>query len=440
MKRSLNGWLTYIGSISDKAMDLGLSRVKSAGAILDVLKLPSRVITVTGTNGKGSTTWYLGAVLERLGYTVDIYNSPHLLRFNERILIRGHEVADDVLTDAFEKTDEAMRKAGVALTFFEFTTLAALLIFKNDAPDFVILEIGLGGRLDATNAVDSDAGIVVSIGLDHTGILGNTVEDIAYEKSCIYRKNHPAVCSQENPPKTLLENSAVIGAKLLVAGRNFRCGSSGGDPDVTEQLLDAAGGGSDEGTWFFRMEDTDFEDLPLPSFPYMNAAGALACLSAMGIRVTRDAAAEACRSVRLPGRLEVYSEKPRIIFDVSHNPPAVMRLRKHLEKLSEREHFTRVLAVCGMLHDKDYGTVLREMDDLIDVWYLADLTGPRAAKASDLAPELPESSETHLFRDPATAWCAARAAQGESDLLVVFGSFLTVAAVREFLESEESKR
>ncbi|MCI6200089.1 MAG: bifunctional tetrahydrofolate synthase/dihydrofolate synthase [Succinivibrionaceae bacterium] len=440
MKRSLNGWLTYIGSISDKAMDLGLSRVKSAGAILDVLKLPSRVITVTGTNGKGSTTWYLGAVLERLGYTVDIYNSPHLLRFNERILIRGHEVADDVLTDAFEKTDEAMRKAGVALTFFEFTTLAALLIFKNDAPDFVILEIGLGGRLDATNAVDSDAGIVVSIGLDHTGILGNTVEDIAYEKSCIYRKNHPAVCSQENPPKTLLENSAVIGAKLLVAGRNFRCGSSGGDPDVTEQLLDAAGGGSDEGTWFFRMEDTDFEDLPLPSFPYMNAAGALACLSAMGIRVTRDAAAEACRSVRLPGRLEVYSEKPRIIFDVSHNPPAVMRLRKHLEKLSAREHFTRVLAVCGMLHDKDYGTVLREMDDLIDVWYLADLTGPRAAKASDLAPELPESSETHLFRDPATAWCAARAAQGESDLLVVFGSFLTVAAVREFLESEESKR
>ena len=440
MKRSLNGWLTYIGSISDNAMDLGLSRVKSAGAILDVLKLPSRVITVTGTNGKGSTTWYLGAVLERLGYTVDIYNSPHLLRFNERILIRGHEVADDVLTDAFEKTDEAMRKAGVALTFFEFTTLAALLIFKNDAPDFVILEIGLGGRLDATNAVDSDAGIVVSIGLDHTGILGNTVEDIAYEKSCIYRKNHPAVCSQENPPKTLLENSAVIGAKLLVAGRNFRCGSSGGDPDVTEQLLDAAGGGSDEGTWFFRMEDTDFEDLPLPSFPYMNAAGALACLSAMGIRVTRDAAAEACRSVRLPGRLEVYSEKPRIIFDVSHNPPAVMRLRKHLEKLSAREHFTRVLAVCGMLHDKDYGTVLREMDDLIDVWYLADLTGPRAAKASDLAPELPESSETHLFRDPATAWCAARAAQGESDLLVVFGSFLTVAAVREFLESEESKR
>ena len=440
MKRSLNGWLTYIGSISDKAMDLGLSRVKSAGAILDVLKLPSRVITVTGTNGKGSTTWYLGAVLERLGYTVDIYNSPHLLRFNERILIRGHEVADNVLTDAFEKTDEAMRKAGVALTFFEFTTLAALLIFKNDAPDFVILEIGLGGRLDATNAVDSDAGIVVSIGLDHTGILGNTVEDIAYEKSCIYRKNHPAVCSQENPPKTLLENSAVIGAKLLVAGRNFRCGSSGGDPDVTEQLLDAAGGGSDEGTWFFRMEDTDFEDLPLPSFPYMNAAGALACLSAMGIRVTRDAAAEACRSVRLPGRLEVYSEKPRIIFDVSHNPPAVMRLRKHLEKLSAREHFTRVLAVCGMLHDKDYGTVLREMDDLIDVWYLADLTGPRAAKASDLAPELPESSETHLFRDPATAWCAARAAQGESDLLVVFGSFLTVAAVREFLESEESKR
>ena len=440
MKRSLNGWLTYIGSISDKAMDLGLSRVKSAGAILDVLKLPSRGITVTGTNGKGSTTWYLGAVLERLGYTVDIYNSPHLLRFNERILIRGHEVADDVLTDAFEKTDEAMRKAGVALTFFEFTTLAALLIFKNDAPDFVILEIGLGGRLDATNAVDSDAGIVVSIGLDHTGILGNTVEDIAYEKSCIYRKNHPAVCSQENPPKTLLENSAVIGAKLLVAGRNFRCGSSGGDPDVTEQLLDAAGGGSDEGTWFFRMEDTDFEDLPLPSFPYMNAAGALACLSAMGIRVTRDAAAEACRSVRLPGRLEVYSEKPRIIFDVSHNPPAVMRLRKHLEKLSAREHFTRVLAVCGMLHDKDYGTVLREMDDLIDVWYLADLTGPRAAKASDLAPELPESSETHLFRDPATAWCAARAAQGESDLLVVFGSFLTVAAVREFLESEESKR
>lgn len=440
MKRSLNGWLTYIGSISDKAMDLGLSRVKSAGAILDVLKLPSRVITVTGTNGKGSTTWYLGAVLERLGYTVDIYNSPHLLRFNERILIRGHEVADDVLTDAFEKTDEAMRKAGVALTFFEFTTLAALLIFKNDAPDFVILEIGLGGRLDATNAVDSDAGIVVSIGLDHTGILGNTVEDIAYEKSCIYRKNHPAVCSQENPPKTLLENSAVIGAKLLVAGRNFRCGSSGGDPDVTEQLLDAAGGGSDEGTWFFRMEDTDFEDLPLPSFPYMNAAGALACLSAMGIRVTRDAAAEACRSVRLPGRLEVYSEKPRIIFDVSHNPPAVMRLRKHLEKLSAREHFTRVLAVCGMLHDKDYGTVLREMDDLIDVWYLADLTGPRAAKASDLAPELPESSETHLFCDPATAWCAARAAQGESDLLVVFGSFLTVAAVREFLESEESKR
>lgn len=440
MKRSLNGWLTYIGSISDKAMDLGLSRVKSAGAILDVLKLPSRVITVTGTNGKGSTTWYLGAVLERLGYTVDIYNSPHLLRFNERILIRGHEVADDVLTDAFEKTDEAMRKAGVALTFFEFTTLAALLIFKNDAPDFVILEIGLGGRLDATNAVDSDAGIVVSIGVDHTGILGNTVEDIAYEKSCIYRKNHPAVCSQENPPKTLLENSAVIGAKLLVAGRNFRCGSSGGDPDVTEQLLDAAGGGSDEGTWFFRMEDTDFEDLPLPSFPYMNAAGALACLSAMGIRVTRDAAAEACRSVRLPGRLEVYSEKPRIIFDVSHNPPAVMRLRKHLEKLSAREHFTRVLAVCGMLHDKDYGTVLREMDDLIDVWYLADLTGPRAAKASDLAPELPESSETHLFRDPATAWCAARAAQGESDLLVVFGSFLTVAAVREFLESEESKR
>lgn len=440
MKRSLNGWLTYIGSISDKAMDLGLSRVKSAGAILDVLKLPSRVITVTGTNGKGSTTWYLGAVLERLGYTVDIYNSPHLLRFNERILIRGHEVADDVLTDAFEKTDEAMRKAGVALTFFEFTTLAALLIFKNDAPDFVILEIGLGGRLDATNAVDSDAGIVVSIGLDHTGILGNTVEDIAYEKSCIYRKNHPAVCSQENPPKTLLENSAVIGAKLLVAGRNFRCGSSGGDPDVTEQLLDAAGGGSDEGTWFFRMEDTDFEDLPLPSFPYMNAAGALACLSAMGIRVTRDAAAEACRSVRLPGRLEVYSEKPRIIFDVSHNPPAVMRLRKHLEKLSAREHFTRVLAVCGMLHDKDYGTVLREMDDLIDVWYLADLTGPRAAKASDLAPELPESSETHPFRDPATAWCAARAAQGESDLLVVFGSFLTVAAVREFLESEESKR
>lgn len=439
MKRSLNGWLAYIGSISDKAMDLGLSRVISVGRILDVLKLPSKVITVTGTNGKGSTTWYLGAVLERLGYTVDIYNSPHLMRFNERVLLRGREAPDDLLTDAFERTDEAMRKAGVALTFFEFTTLAALLIFKKDAPDFVILEIGLGGRLDATNAVESDAGIVVSIGLDHTGILGSTVEDIAYEKSCIYRKDRPAVCSQENPPRTLIENSAVIGANLLVSGRNFRSGSSGADPELTEQLLDAAGGGTDEGTWFFRMEDIDFEDLPLPSFPYMNAAGALACLEAMGIDVTREAAAGACRSVSLPGRLEVYSDTPRIIFDVSHNPPAVMRLRKHLEKLIAKERFTRVLAVCGMLHDKDYGTVLREMDDLVDIWYLADLTGPRAAKASDLEPELPESSETHLFRDPATAWCAARAGLQETDLLVVFGSFLTVAAVKEFLESEESK-
>jgi dihydrofolate synthase/folylpolyglutamate synthase len=392
--------------------------VRAVLARLDVA-IACPVITVTGTNGKGSTSAMLEAMLRAAGYRTGLYTSPHLMRYNERVRLDGREAGDDELVRALNVVEDARTAVGeaVPLTYFEFGTLAALWLFARSAPDALVLEVGLGGRLDAVNAVDADVAVVTSVDLDHHDFLGDTRESVGGEKAGIFRAGRAAVCGDRDPPRALVDVAARIGARLLVAGRDF----------------DAIAEGTQ---WRYRGPGGDRYGLPHPAlrgrYQLDNAACAITALDALRDRlpVSANAVREGLVGVELAGRFQVLPGRPTRVLDVAHNPHAARALA---DALGSMGFHPRTLAVFAMLADKDVDGVVAALRDRVDAWYVAPLPGPRGASGEALAAALGRAGvpadRIVVERDVAHAWRAARSAAHEADRIVALGSFLTVAAV-----------
>jgi len=423
---TVDAWLAYLETLHPKAIALGLDRVRAVAVRLGAA-ITCPVITVTGTNGKGSTCAMLEAILRTAGYRVGLYTSPHLLRYHERVRIVGADATDAQLLAAFNAIEDARLDAldaqgmPVALTYFEFGTLAALWLFAQAGLDVLVLEVGLGGRLDAVNIVDADVAVMTSIDIDHVDYLGSTREAIGREKAGIFRPGCPAVCGDPNPPASVVAAAAAIGAPLLVAGREFAATAEGTQ-------------------WRYRGPRGERFGLPFPAlrgaYQLGNAATVLTVLALLHERlpVSGGALREGLLTVVLPGRFEVLPGRPTIVLDVAHNPHAACALAG---ALGDMGYHPETIAVCGMLADKDIAGVIAAIRPRVDRWMVATVPGPRGAQAAHLSEVLVgagvERSAVRTFDAIGDAFAAARAQAGEADRIVVFGSFLTVAAAKSAL-------
>jgi dihydrofolate synthase/folylpolyglutamate synthase len=428
MPTNLADWLSTLESRHPKAIDMGLERVARVRDALG-LKLDCPVITVGGTNGKGSTCAMIEAILLQAGYKVGLYTSPHLLHFNERARVGGEIVSDDALVAQFAAVEAA--RGEVSLTYFEFTTLAILRLFAQAGLDAVILEVGLGGRLDAVNVIDADVAVVTSVDIDHTEYLGVTREQIGFEKAGIFRAGRAAICSDPVPPQSLIDHAEKIGADLWLLGRDFNYNG-------------------DKQQWNYGGRGMRRNALGYPGLrganQLLNACAALAALEALRDRLPLGA--QEVRSglamVELPGRFQVLPGRPTVILDVAHNPHAAAALAQNLGNMGFHPY---TFAVFGAMADKDIDGIIAQMKPHVDHWCVTDLPLPRAAGAVDIAAKLSEAGvdgggaadaehSIATFASPADAYANARSRAGENDRIAVFGSFLTVAGVIAARKSE----
>jgi len=415
--RSLAGWLERQEKSHPSAIDLTLSRVREVARRLDLLSPPGRVITVGGTNGKGSTVAWIDAVLRAAGVRCGRFTSPHLRRYNERICIDGIEATDESLIGSFEQIDAV--RADTTLTFFEYNALAALDQFRRARVDVAVLEVGLGGRLDATNIIDADVAVVCSIGLDHLEWLGATLDEIGREKAGIFRPGRPAVLGNGLMPPSIFSCIEEIGAKAVVPGRDYRVRAH-------------------EGGWDFECGEVSLRDLPRPivagANQLGNAATALAAIAVgVDVALTHESVSQAMRSVQIPGRFQRMTGPVEWILDVAHNVPAALGLAVNLRALPR----VRTIAVCGILGDKDIHGIAAALGDAIDAWVLVTLEGPRAVSSQELATQLPAGAVVLAQAPDVASGCrVARDSARPGDRILVFGSFLTVGPALEFLERE----
>ncbi|WP_318457363.1 bifunctional tetrahydrofolate synthase/dihydrofolate synthase [Photobacterium leiognathi] len=407
---SLSIWLKYLEQLHTSAIDLGLDRVKAVGQKADLLKPAPCVITVAGTNGKGSTCAMLEAILIEAGYKVGVYSSPHLVRYNERVRINNQELDDSEHTKAFANVEAA--RGDISLSLFEFGTLSALTLFKTHQVDVVVLEVGLGGRLDATNIVDHDVSVITSLAIDHVDWLGDNIDVIGYEKAGIFRSGKPAICGQPHPPATVPAHADDIGAELYQVGYQFEY-----------QIED--------NHWNWQCGAFDLTQLPLPNLPLPNAATALMALGAAELDISEENIINGLKKAQLPGRMQRVSEQPLIIMDVAHNPHSAEYFANQLSKIKQKEGKSKIHAVVAMLHDKDIASTIAAMRDTVDDWYPASLTGPRAATAEEILQHLPANCVG--FDKPESAFDQALTQAGEDDMVIVFGSFYTVGQITSHL-------
>ena len=414
--RSLAEWLEQQEKSHPSVIDLDLSRVRAVAQRLELLPPSYRVVTVAGTNGKGSTVAVIDALLRAFGKRTGRFTAPHLVRYNERICVDGVEADDARLIASFERIEAA--RGTTTLTFFEYNALAALDIFARAPVDVAVLEVGLGGRLDATNIVDADVGVICSIGLDHVDWLGDSVEQIGREKAGILRAGRPAVLGSASLPRSVWGVIDELGAKPVAPGLHYRTHTQGD-------------------RWDFEYGAVRLHDLPLPALPgahqISNAATALAAIAAGGFGITLSQAtvAEALRNVRIAGRFQRVPGEVEWILDVAHNVPAAETLRDNLRRLP---HARRTLAVCGILGDKDIRGIAQALSANIDDWILVALAGPRAVSTHQIASQLPaDASVLAHAGDVADACRTARVAARPGDRVLVFGSFLTVGPALDFL-------
>lgn len=414
---TLADWLAHLESAHPTVIEMGLERVNSVKQRMGI-SFDCPLIIVGGTNGKGSTCAMLEAILMQGGYKVGLYTSPHLIDFNERARINGVSVQDADFVAAFEQVQHA--KQEISLSYFEFTMLACTRIFADAKCDVVILEVGLGGRLDAVNIFDADVAIVTSVDIDHVAYLGNTREAIGFEKAGIYRHAKTAICSDPAPPQTLIDHAQSIGADLWLFGRDFNYAG-------------------DKQQWSYAGREQRRHSLAYPSLrganQLLNASAALAALEALRHRLPLGA--QEIRSglvmVDLPGRFQVLPGRPAVVLDVAHNPHAAATLHQNLDNMGFHAY---TYAVFGAMQDKDILGVINQLKKQIDHWYLTDLPGPRGASAQQIQALLEAAGISNdgehtvlCFDNPATAYTNALRNAGENDRIAVFGSFLTVAAV-----------
>lgn len=411
---SLNGWLELLEGRHSAQIQLGLERVARVRDALEA-RSDAVVITVGGTNGKGSTCAMLEAILLSAGYRVGCYTSPHLLRYNERVRIDGRELGDAPLVDGFAAVECARDQ--IPLTYFEHGTLAAWYAFSREQLDVIILEVGLGGRLDAVNAIEPDCAIVTGVAMDHMDYLGETREQIGFEKAGIFRADRPAICSDPLAPVSLVAHAREIGADLCLVGQDF--GFSG---DRTQWVWWSRGGVRRGGLAYPSLRGAN---------QLLNASAVLMALEKLRDRVpvSMQAVRQGLMLVELPGRFQVLAGRPSVVLDVAHNPQAAGVLS---ENLSNMGFFPETWAVFGMLSDKDVEGVARLIQERVDHWLLASLPGPRGLSAESLAARLRAvgvRGDVQCFGRPAEAFSAAQESAGEGDRIIVFGSFLTVADV-----------
>ncbi len=430
---SLSQWLSYCESIHPSTIDLGLERVQAVARRMD-MRIRAPIITVAGTNGKGSTCAMLEAIYLEAGYTVGVYTSPHLVHFEERCRLSGEPVTAADLCASFSVVETARVGRGgsdaVSLTYFEFTTLAILNTLSKADADVLVLEVGLGGRLDAVNIVDADCAVITSIALDHMDFLGNDREVIGYEKAGIMRTGRPVIISDPQPPQSVLDRAMEIDAKPWQIGRDFHFA---GDRQQWGWAMHPSHGGR------------RYSGLAYPALrganQLVNAAGVLAAIEAM--RPTLPVTAQAVRNglalVELPGRFQIIPGAPALVLDVAHNPHSVAALAENLDSMG---FYPRTRAVLGAMADKDLLAMLERVGPLIDVWYLTNLPIARAASAKDLMAMLLRSQDGKqplakaeaiggCFDTPSLALEQAMDEADPADRIVVFGSFYTVGGVLE---------
>jgi len=408
---TLPQWLRWQEQLHPKSIALGLDRVRSVAARLDLLRSTAPTLTVAGTNGKGSTATLAAAAFREAGHRTGLYTSPHLLRYNERVAIDGEPVGDEALCRAFEAIERA--RQGVSLTYFEFGTLAALWLFREAAVDVQVLEVGLGGRLDAVNLVDADVALITNIGLDHTDWLGDTREQIGREKAGILRAGRPVVIVERQPPASIEEVAAQLGCPAFRLGRDFDYSPGAGH-------------------WHWHGLDRRCGPLPLPALAgamqLQNASGVLAALALLEPRlaVGEAAVARALSGLRLAGRLQ---QQGQLLLDVGHNAEAAAALAGHLRAGPSQR---RVLLVLGMLADKPVEAFCGELAPLVHRVFAAGLPGPRGLLADELLRRIRGLGvDAEAARDVPEALAKARALARPQDLIVVTGSFLTVGAALE---------
>ncbi|QIZ77177.1 bifunctional tetrahydrofolate synthase/dihydrofolate synthase [Ferrimonas lipolytica] len=400
---SLAEWLEHILSLHPSEIDLGLTRLRQVASQLNLTALPdSTVITVAGTNGKGTSCALLEQILTNAGYRVGVFSSPHIEHYRERVRIDGNELSDQSHVDAF--TAIAAAQADVSLTFFEYSALGALWLFAQHRPDVVLLEVGLGGRLDATNVIDADLALITTIDLDHQDYLGDTRELVAVEKGGIMRANKPAVCGDPNPPLTLLAQARQLRANLVCRNDDF-----------SVEVADSS--------WCFRMGNMECNGLPLPQIPVDNAGAVIAALQLLPLNVSDAAIVSALEQVSVPGRLESLAKN--IVIDVAHNPQAARYLATWLAQQSA----TKIIAVCSMLGDKDMENSIAPLLPLVDQWLIAPLNVARAANAETMQQLLPQAD---CFDSVAAAFKHAIENASATDLVILFGSFYTVAQAKQY--------
>lgn len=415
---SLGDWLAHCERLHPKNIDMGLERVRMVAQHL-ALQFEGPVITVAGTNGKGSTCAMLEACLLQAGYRTGVYTSPHLVHFEERCRVHGDTVKPQDLLPHFERVEAARLQAGeVSLTYFEFTTLAILSLLASSTLDVTILEVGLGGRLDAVNVIDADCAVITSIDLDHMEFLGNDRETIGFEKAGIMRAGRTTVVSDPVPPESVIEHARALGSDLWLFGKDFNFSG-------------------DKLQWGWAGRGRRYSGLAYPALrganQLVNASGVLAALDALRERipVTAQAVRNGLAMVELPGRFQIVPGQPSLVLDVAHNPHAVAALSENLDAMG---FYPTTHAVFGAMADKDVAPMLARIAPLVDRWYFCDLPTPRAASAEQLKAAWQTgntrkdvSASTHS--DPQAALQAAVSAADPADRIVVFGSFFTVGGV-----------
>ncbi|MCE9678685.1 bifunctional tetrahydrofolate synthase/dihydrofolate synthase [Shewanella sp. AS1] len=409
---SLTVWLEHLLSIHPTEIDMGLARVSEVAASMGLLSLgQTKIVTVAGTNGKGTTCAMIEAVMMQAGWSVGVYSSPHLLQYNERVRINGNDASDQAFIEAFCAIDQA--RGAISLTFFEYATLAALYIFKQQKLDLVILEVGLGGRLDATNMIDADVSVITSIDIDHQEYLGDTRELVGREKAGIFRASRPAIVGERDLPQSVIQVAREKGADLILVGQAF---------DYVKH----------ENGWDFQGQTFSMNGLPLPTLPLPNGATALAVVEHLLPGISQELVAAGLRAAKLNGRLEQVSLQPTILLDVAHNPHAAKYLRQSLAPYKGK----RIFALCGMLKDKDYSEVISILGDVMTQWYFTSLDCQRSAAADDLLACLEGKGNGFAFDTLRQAYDALAAKICDDDVVIVFGSFYTVAEFKQLVLKE----
>ena len=419
-RRSLGEWIEWQSTLHPRAVDLGLDRCRRVRDAmgLDTNEVPR--IVVAGTNGKGSCVAFLESMLTAAGLRAGTYTSPHLSRYNERVRTGARAVSDAVLVEAFERVDAA--RGDVSLTFFEFGTLAAADIIERAQVDVAVMEVGLGGRLDAVNAFEPDVSLITAIGVDHRAWLGDDRESVGREKAGIMRTAVPCIVGERFPPESVVDRASAIGAPCRILGRDY---------------------GLERGSehWRWWGPGRAVGRLPPPGLPGFhqvdNAAACLAVLDALSprVEVDDDALRRGIASARIAGRLQWLDTPPRVLVDVAHNPLGAEALAAYLASFHPRpmRH-----GVCGVLGDKDAGAMLRTLVPEIDVWYFASLPGSRGRDARELAGKLPRAAPGLAFDSVEAAFEAALDSRSECEEVVVFGSFVTVERVLRLATSRAS--